>query len=148
MSLSSALRQLARTFAIASLVTGCGSPAEVGLLPSVAVVYGTVTSESGRGASDVHVSAFIRPLDDCEPQPELGAPSGTSRTHTQGEYSVRLHGPHVSEMEVCILVRAIPPTGSSFEETVVIGGELLLRHQTLTPPIDSLRVDLTLEPSS
>lgn len=120
----------------------CSSPVgDVSLQPSVAIVYGTVQGfeQAEVGTADVSVEAFLGACGSADP-----FASHRTSTGSTGDYRAVLGGPHVDSTRTCVRVTVTPPPEGEYVESVESGGVLMFRHEALTPPIDSLRVDVVL----
>lgn len=119
----------------------------VDLQPSIAIAYGVVAEPDGTPVVDVVVRIHVRDQRECGGAVGLGTmQDGTDKTDAAGSYRVVVKWLHVSRMERCLAVQAIPPAGSGLEEVTVTGARVTFVHEALTPPADSVKVDLTLRP--
>ena len=141
--------KLAR-YGTASLVLGlfgCGDSSAVGndLRPSIGVVYGWLTVADGEPLEQAEVEVFIVLGGEvCVERDDLRMSSvGTSVTDGAGHYTERITYVHIAELTRCIAVRVTPSGAGDEGARTFLAGELTLRHETLTPPVDSLRFDAT-----
>jgi hypothetical protein len=122
-----------------------GDPGD--LRPSVAIAYGTVSTPQGTPVPDAWINIQVRGPQECDAVVKWsGPPDGTAKTDGSGFYRVLITWIHVSRMERCLAVRAIPLAGSGLQEGQVAGARVTFIHEALTPPIDSVRIDVTLAP--
>ena len=141
--------KLAR-YGIASLVLGllgCGSSSDVvnGIHPSIGVVYGWLTRAQGGPLEQAQVEVFVTLEEVCgeELREPLGDFVGTAVTDSSGYYMKEINWAHIAEATHCIAVRVTPSGAGDEGARTFLAGELTLRHETLTPPVDSLRFDAT-----
>lgn len=125
---------------------GCGSSSgPAGIAPSIGVVYGWLTRAQGEPLEQAQVEVFVSLEEVCgeEPREPLGDFVGTVVTDSLGYYIREIRWAHIPEATRCIALRVTPPGSGGETARTFLAGELTLRHQTLTPPIDSLRFDTT-----
>jgi hypothetical protein len=138
-------RYVASSLLLGLLSCGNSSGVDGRIRPSIGVVYGWLTGAAGEPLEQAVVEAFViasREL--CvEPREELLDPVGTAMTDEGGYYAAELEWAHVSEMTLCVAVRVTPAGAGDEAAEMFLAGELTFRHETLTPPVDSLRFDAT-----
>jgi hypothetical protein len=140
-------RTSACAFALLALCA-CGQDPIVDLLPSIAVVYGDVTTQGGVAVAGAFVTVHVRDPQQCDGpvDPNSDSNDGTATTDAGGHYRVRAKFLHYERIERCMAVRATSPAGSGLGEATVTGANVTFIHESLTPPVDSVRVDLVLPP--
>jgi hypothetical protein len=92
------------------------------------------------------VEVFVTVEEVCgeELREPLGDFVGTAVTDRSGYYMKEINWAHIAQATRCIALR-VTPSDAGGEEVAgtLMAGELTLRHETLTPPVDSLRFDAT-----
>jgi hypothetical protein len=127
--------------AVMMLAASCSEPI-TDLQPSIAVIYGSVTDLRDAPVDGAFVQVYIYPLDrDCTT--EDGWLAGT-RVTRDGRYGIMGTFLHVAREQVCVSVRVRPPEGSGLGEARVDGDTVTFIHESATPPVDSVRVDVQL----
>lgn len=134
------LRLLTLSVAAGAVFMACDERT-VGLRPSIAVIYGSATDTSGAPVGDALVSIYAVPLDRCGASTK-GALVATSRTNEGGLYRAVGHFIHVSRETMCLAVHASSPAGLGLRDTTIVGDTVTFIHESLTPPVDSVRVDI------
>lgn len=119
----------------------------VDLQPSLAIAYGVVARPDRTPVVGALVHIHARDPRNCHKALDARSlPDGTARTDSAGSYRAVVKWLHVSRMELCLAVRAIPRPGSDLRDLTVTGARVTFTHESLTPPIDSVKVDVTLLP--
>jgi hypothetical protein len=138
------------TLAVFLLLSACsGNPGQVlAEHPMLAVVHGTVTRAADgqpvEGAQ-VRANAFLPSAGGCPGG--NGIEVGTSTSAIDGTYSINAeYRPGSDEEEMCLMLEVQPGPASGLMGTQVEGGIFTFRVLRLTPPVDSLRVDVGLDP--
>lgn len=130
------------------LLSGCSGEPGQALVDHemVAVVYGLVTrAEDGQPVAEARVraSAFPESTGGCA----RGGGTEVGWTHSldDGSYVITAGYDRVSdEEEMCVLLEVRPDSASGLTDAQVEGGAVTFRVRYLTPPVDSLRVDVGL----
>ena len=126
---------------ISLLLVGCGAE-PVDLQPSIAIIYGSVRDADDTPVSGATVAIHALPLDRCDEQE--GWLAVTTTTDPAGTYRGVGAYVHVAEETLCLAVRVRPPASTSLGEAVVTGDTVTFIHESRTPPVDSVRVDVML----
>jgi hypothetical protein len=139
-------RRLAGVAIGAALLVSCTSDPTDGLQPSIAVFYGSIVTADGTPVSGAHVRVLIGLAEDhtCGPIDWL---AGAASTDISGAYSVTGTFLHVSSAEMCVVLEVSPASGSGLLPRSVEAGRVRFIHQSRTPPVDSLYVEVELEPT-
>ena len=117
-----------------------------GINPSIAIVYGEVTSEANVPISEVNVFFNIFNAEDCNtkvPDSKLGN-AGSELTDENGEFRIRGKYLHISRQTFCVEFKIKPPAESKFDSTIVRGHTVEFINESLTPPVDSVEINATL----
>jgi hypothetical protein len=136
-----------------ALTSACNTISEekekTDLQTSVAVAYGKITSPYGEIAEDAAVRFNIINLDSCKtglPEKSNVWMARSDRSDNNGSYKIMGKYLHVSEETVCVVMEVYPPEElSGFDTTYVWGDSVTFRHESLTPPIDSVNIDIVLD---
>jgi len=71
--------------------------------------------------------------------------AGSAYTNADGFYKITGKYIHIPEETVCVVMEAIPPEElDAFDTTYVWGDSVTFRHESLTPPIDSVKITIVL----
>lgn len=106
-----------------------------------AVVFGEVSGADGAPVGDatVTVEGWRVGCPDEGGSGPLPGPQGV--TESDGTYRLVFEERGLDPQELCLLVRAEPPAGASSGAAADTGASVMLREE---PPVDSVRVDLSL----
>ena len=116
-----------------SPTNGCGCPPT----PPTALVVGRVRTATGAAVAEATVSAYIAREGNCS---RRESPDGVGHTLSDGSYRVGIAGSEETD-SICVLVGVRAPLGSGLADAV---DTAITLGFTLTPPLDSALVDVTL----
>ncbi|NIM49070.1 MAG: hypothetical protein GTO22_07395 [Gemmatimonadales bacterium] len=108
------------------------------------MVYGRVATDDGSPVPDAFVKVHALLPATCDRFIGDAPPNGTAFTDESGRYRVVAKSIHVSRMEHCLAVHVTAPGGTGLTESTVRGALVTFIYESLTPPVDSVRVDVTL----
>ena len=143
---STMLRAFCRAFPVLWL-PACGQNPVGDLQPSIAIVYGSVATQEGLPIAGAFVRVYVRDPLRCDGPVDDGWLGGGTTTDATGRYRARATYLHYSRIERCLAVRATAPASSGLGEATVTGALVTFIHEALTPPVDSVRVNVTLPPA-
>jgi len=133
------------SLALLSIVDGCHSgPTDLNA-SSVAIVYGTVISTDSLPVTGSRLVIRLRDPGKCDgPVDTTSTGDGGAWTDQLGHYRTLVRWLNYQRIERCVGVRALPTAGMNLRDTTVTGAQVEFRSEAITPPIDSVRVDLVL----
>lgn len=127
---------------------GCADSGEIlrdEFPPTSAVVFGQVSGPDGSDVRDAVVTAAGWRLD-CPSDGGSGPFEGPeTTTGDDGNYRLRFDVRGVGAEDMCLVVRADPPAGTSLAPAADTGASVMLSEDA---PLDSVRVDLVLPSGS
>lgn len=129
---------------IVSAVTACSTEPGCDICTSSAIVYGTVTTNTGTpvGGARVDVEAFRETCGVGAAYRETSLPRVTA---VDGSYRDRPFA-GASPFRACVRVTVTPPSGSGLSLRTVEGAEVRFLEDHRARDRDSVRVDVTLSP--
>jgi len=137
------------SLALLLLLSGCSGEAVQVLVDHeiVAVVYGSVT-HAADGApvpgARVRASAFPESTGGCAGGG--GTEVGQTDSLADGYYAMTAqYGSESDEEDLCVILEVQPDSTSGLMDAQVEAGTVTFRIRYLTPPVDSLLVDVALE---
>jgi len=131
------------------LLSGCsGEPGQVLVDHEIiAVVYGSVTRAVDGAPVEgawVRASAFPESTGGCAGGG--GIEVGQTDSLADGHYAMTArYGSGSDEEDLCVILDVQPDSASGLMDAQVEAGTVTFRIRYLTPPVDSLRVDVALE---
>lgn len=140
------LRRAVFLTVIGLLAIGCGDDRVImdDFPAGVAVVHGEVTAPDGSPLAGVNVTVSGWRLG-CPDEGGKGpVVDSEGESDAQGTYRLNLERFGLAEQELCLVVRAEPPPGSSLGVAADTGATVTLTDTESGRPPDSVRVDLTL----
>lgn len=116
------------------------------LIPSIAIAYGSVTTDSNTPISGAHVIFNIFEAKNCNtsvPDSMLWN-AGYEPTNQEGKYRIKGLYMNVRKEKFCVALKVRSPDENEYESLIVPGKSVVFRRKTMTPPVDSVEVNAIL----